>query len=136
MKKKPLVAFDRGQRLEFSSLTDAADYYNTNIASISCAIKRGTAWKKVVFEYVDSIDSPVSILPREREKDSLDVTIDGKTYYSVSVPNKINCSNCDIFKAKEPKSMIEVPLCYTNSLNNHYIVDYCRAKRIIWKQAK
>ena len=135
MKKKPIVAFDRGQRLEFSSLTDAADYYNTNIASISCAIKRGTAWKKVVFEYVDSISSPVSILPREKEKDSLEVTIRDKIYYSVSAPNKINCTNCDIFKVKEPKSMIEVPLCYTYSLNNHKVVDYCRANRIIWKKS-
>ena len=134
MKKKPLVAWDKGQRLEFSSLTDAADYYNTNIASISCAIKRGTAWKHVLFEYVDSITSPV--LPKEPEKDSLVVTIEDKTYYSVKAPNKINCEGCDIFKAKPPKSMIEVPLCYTNSLNNHKIVDYCRAKRIIWKRDK
>jgi hypothetical protein len=134
MKKKPIVAWDRGQRLEFSSLTDAADYYNTNIASISCAIKRGTAWKHILFEYVDSITSPVPY--KEREKDSLVVTIDGKTYYSEKAPNKIDCTDCDIFKAKPPRSMIEVPLCYTNSLNNHKIVDYCRAKRIIWKRER
>ena len=133
MKKKPIVAFDRGQRLEFASLTDAADYYNTNIASISCAIKRGTAWKKVVFEYVDSISSPT--LPAEREKDGLVVTIMDKTYYSAKAPNKINCEDCDIFKDKKPISMIAVPLCYSYSLNNHKIVDYCRSKRIIWKRS-
>ena len=132
MKKKPLVAWDRGQRLEFPSLTEAAEYYNTNISSISCAIKRNSAWRRVVFEYVDSITSPV--LPKEREKDGLVVTIRDKTYYSVKAPNKINCEDCDIFKAKEPKSMIEVPLCYSYSLNNHKVVDYCRAKRIIWKK--
>ena len=132
MKRKPLVAWDKGQKLEFSSLTDAAEYYNTNIASISCAIKRGTAWKRVVFEYVESISNPV--LPKEREKDGLVVIIDNKTYYSVKASNKINCVDCDIFKAKEPRSMIEVPLCYTNTLNNHHIVDYCRARRIIWKK--
>ena len=132
MNKKPIVAFDKGQRLEFSSLTDAADYYNTNIASISCAIKRGTAWKHIYFEYVDSISSPIP--PKERETDGLVVTIGRNIYYSVKEPNKINCMNCDIFKTKEPRSMSEVPLCYTNTLNNHHIVDYCRAKRIIWKK--
>lgn len=134
MKQKPLVAYDRGQRLEFSSLTDAAQYYNTNISSISCAIKRGTAWKKIVFEYVDSITLPV-VLPKEiEEKDGLVVTIDNKTYYSVKAPNKTNCEGCDIFKDKKPISMIAVPLCYSYSLNNHKIVDYCRSKRIIWKR--
>lgn len=132
MKKKPLVAWDRGQRLEFASLTDAAEYYNTNISSISCAIKRNSAWRKVVFEYVDSISSP--ILPQEREKDSLVVAIKDKTYYSVKAPNKINCEDCDIFKAKQPISMIDVPLCYSYTLNNHKIVDYCRSKRIIWQE--
>lgn len=134
MKKKPLVAWDRGQRLEFPSLTEAAEYYNTNISSISCAIKRGTGWKKVLFEYVDSIASP--ILLQEREKDGLVVTIKDRTYYSVKAPNKINCEDCDIFKDKKPISMIDVPLCYSYSLNNHKIVDYCRSKRIIWKRAK
>lgn len=134
MKKKPLVAWDRGQRLEFPSLTEAAEYYNTNISSISCAIKRGSAWKKVIFEYVDHITSPV--LLKEMEKDGLVVTIKDKTYYSVKATNKINCENCDIFKAKPPISMIDVPLCYSYSLNNHKIVDYCRSKRIIWKRAK
>ena len=137
MKKKPLVAWDRGQRLEFPSLTEAAEYYNTNISSISCAIKRGTGWRKVLFEYVDSITSPV--LPKELGKDSLDglvVTIKDKTYYSVKVPNKTNCKDCDIFKTKEPKYMTDYPLCYIYSLNNHKIVDYCRSKRIIWKRAK
>lgn len=133
MKKKPLVAYDRGQRLEFQSLTDAAEYYNTNISSISCAIKRNSAWRRVVFEYVDSITSPV--LPQEREKDSLVVTIKDKTYYSVKAPNKTNCEDCAIFKAKKPVSMIDVPLCYSYSLNNHKIVDYCRSKRIIWKRS-
>lgn len=134
MKQKPLVAYDRGQRLEFSSLTEAAKYYNTNISSISCAIKRGNAWKKVMFEYVDHITSPV--LPQEREKDGLVVTIQDKTYYSVKAPDKTNCEDCDIFKAKKPVSMIDAPLCYSYSLNNHKIVDYCRSKRIIWKRAK
>jgi len=133
MKKKPLVALDRGQRLEFPSLTEAAQYYNTNISSISCAIKRGSAWKKVIFEYVDHITSPV--LLKEMEKDGLVVTIKDKTYYSVKDPNKINCENCDIFKDKKPISMIDVPLCYSYSLNNHKIVDYCRSKRIIWKRS-
>ena len=134
MKKKPLVAYDRGQRLEFSSLTEAAEYYNTNISSISCAIKRGTGWRKVMFEYVDSITSPV--LLKERENDSLVVTIKDKTYYSVKAPNKTNCENCAIFKEKKPISMIDVPLCYSYSLNNHRIVDYCRSKRIIWKRER
>lgn len=134
MKQKPLVAYDRGQRLEFSSLTEAAKYYNTNISSICCAIKRGTGWKSVLFEYVDSITSPV--LPQEREKDGLVVTIQDTTYYSVKAPDKTNCEDCDIFKAKKPVSMIDAPLCYSYSLNNHKIVDYCRSKRIIWKRAK
>ena len=134
MKPKSLVAYDRGQRLEFSSLTEAAKYYNTNISSICCAIKRGTGWKKVMFEYVDSITSPV--LPQEREKDGLVVTIQDKTYYSVKSPNKTNCEDCDIFREKKPVSMIDAPLCYSYSLNNHKIVDYCRSKRIIWKRAK
>lgn len=133
MKKKPVVAYDLGQRLEFSSLTDAAEYYNTNISSICCAIKRGTRWMGVLFEYVDSITSPV--LSHEPEKDSLIVTIKDKTYYSVKVPNKTSCENCDIFKDKKPVSMIDVPLCYSYSLNNHKIVDYCRSKRIIWKRS-
>lgn len=134
MRKKPIVAWDRWQRLEFSSLTDAADYYNTNISSISCAIKRGVAWKHILFEYVDSITSPVP--HKGREKDSLIVVIDGKSYYSEKATNKIDCTNCDIFKAKPPQNMTEVPLCYTYCLNNHKIVDYCRAKRIIWKREK
>lgn len=134
MKSKPLVAYDRGQRLEFSSLTEAAKYYNTNISSICCAIKRGTGWRKVLFEYVDSITSPV--LPQEHEKDGLVVTIQDTTYYSVKAPDKTNCEDCDIFKAKPPISMIDAPLCYSYSLNNHKIVDYCRSKRIIWKRAK
>ena len=133
MRKKPLVAYDHGQRLEFPSLTEAAEYYNTNISSISCAIKRGTGWRNVLFEYVDSITSPV--LPKEREKDGLVVTIKDKTYYLVKAPNKINCENCDIFKAKPPISMVDVPLCYLYSLNNHKIVDYRRSKRIIWKRS-
>lgn len=133
MKKKPLVAWDRGQRLEFPSLTEAAEYYNTNISSISCAIKRNSAWRRVVFEYVDSITSPV--LPKVRERDGLVVTIKDRTYYSVKAPNKINCEDCDIFKAKEPKYMTDYPLCYIYSLNNHKIVDYCRSKRIIWKRS-
>lgn len=134
MKPKPLVAYDRGQRLEFSSLTEAAKYYNTNISSICCAIKRGTGWRKVLFEYVDSITSP--LLPQEHEKDGLVVTIQDTTYYSVKAPDKTNCEDCDIFKAKKPVSMIDAPLCYSYSLNNHKIVDYCRSKRIIWKRAK
>ena len=134
MKQKPLVAYDRGQRLEFSSLTEAAKYYNTNISSISCAIKRGNAWKKVMFEYVDHITSPV-VLPKEvEEKDGLVVTIDNKTYYSVKAPDKTNCEACAIFNAKKPVSIIDAPLCYAYSLNNHKIVDYCRSKRIIWKR--
>jgi len=132
MKKTPLIAYDRGQRLEFASLKDAADYYNTNISSICCAIRRGTAWKKVLFKRVDSITQPV-LSKRERENDSLVVTIEGKTYYSVSEPNKINCAHCDIFKAKEPKYMTDYPLCYIYALNNHKIVDYCRSKKLIWK---
>lgn len=134
MKPKPLVAYDRGQRLEFFSLTEAAKYYNTNISSICCAIKRGTGWRKVLFEYVDSITSP--LLPQEHEKDGLVVTIQDTTYYSVKAPVKTNCKDCDIFKAKPPISMIDAPLCYSYSLNGHKIVDYCRSKRIIWKRAK
>lgn len=134
MKKKPLVAWDRGQRLEFASLTDAAEYYNTNISSISCAIKRGSAWKKVLFEYVDAISSPV--LPKQKEADGLVVTIGDTTYYSVKEPDKIDCTDCDIFKAKKPISMIDTPLCYSYSLNNHKIVDYCRSGRRIWKRVK
>lgn len=132
MKQKPLVAYDHGQRLEFSSLTKAAEYYNTNISSICCAIKRGNAWKKVTFEYVEHITSPM--LSKEMEKDGLVVTIKDKTYYSVKAPNKINCEDCAIFKDKKPVSMIDVPLCYSYSLHNHKIVDYCRSKRIIWQK--
>ena len=74
--------------------------------------------------------------PEEREKDGLVVTIGDNTYYSVKAPDKTNCENCDIFKAKKPISIIDVPLCYSYSLNNHKVVDYCRAKRIIWKKYK
>ena len=69
-----------------------------------------------------------------REPNSLEVVIGDKKYYSVSAPNKTNCEDCDIFKNKRPISMIDVPLCYSYTLNNHKIVDYCRSKRIIWQE--
>ena len=62
------------------------------------------------------------------------MTIKDKTYYSVKAPNKTNCEDCDIFNDKKPISMIDVPLCYSYTLNNHKIVDYCRSKRIIWQE--
>lgn len=71
---------------------------------------------------------------RDKEPNSLVVEIGGEKYYSVSAEDKTNCEDCDIFKAKPPRSMIEVPLCYVYSLNNHKVVDFCRANRIIWKK--
>lgn len=89
-----------------------------------------TAWKKNFPNILEKARSKAN-----RRYPSI-LEIDDEKYYSVSAEDKTNCEDCDIFKDKKPISMIDVPLCYSYSLNNHKIVDYCRSKRIIWKRAK
>ena len=58
------------------------------------------------------------------------VTIDGVKYESVDTPitegMDISCKECDIFKARIPKSLIDVPLCYERT--NGIIKQSCYAK--------
>jgi len=138
---KAVIVYNGKEKLKFKSLNKAAEYYGVPYISLYHCMRRGSRRYKplnLTFEYAsedNTMPFETSIRTRrDKEPNSLVVEIDGEKYYSVSAENKTNCEDCDIFKAKEPKSMIEVPLCYTYTLNNHKVVDYCRAKRIIWKK--
>lgn len=45
----------------------------------------------------------------------LEITINGVTYEAVDTPitddTDVSCRDCDIFKAKVPKSITSIPLC-------------------------
>lgn len=138
MRAKAVIVYDGELKLKFSSLAEAAKYYGFPYISMYHSLVRGSGrYKNLSLEFASPEDSTtLTSTTGARETGSLEVTIDGKTYYSVSAPNKTNCVDCDIFKAHKPVSMIDAPLCYSNTLNNHKIVDYCRSRRIIWQKAR
>ena len=138
MRAKPVIVYDGELKLKFSSLTEAAKYYGFPYISLyNCLVRGSGHYKNLSLEFAGDDNSlTFTSVTKKRETDSLEVTIGGKTYYSVSAPYKTNCVDCDIFKAHKPVSMIDAPLCYSNTLNNHKIVDYCRSRRIIWEKAR
>lgn len=73
------------------------------------------------------------------------VTIDGIEYESVDTQimedTDVSCRDCDIFKAKIPRSPIEYPLCYEVGKGGGNARQSCCAKaargiKRIWKKVK
>lgn len=69
-----------------------------------------------------------------------EVTINGITYTAVDEPmikgHPFSCAECDIFKAKLPRTMVDRPLCY--DYGRKWVSYSCRSKlgqniRRIWK---
>lgn len=71
------------------------------------------------------------------------ITINGVTYEPVDTPIKegmdISCKQCDIYKAREPKSITQQPLCYESgnkkALQSCYKMSTLGVHRI-WKTIK
>ena len=137
---KAVIVYDGKEKLKFTSLNKAAEYYGVPYISLYHCMRRKSRYKplNLTFEYAsedDTMPFETSIKTRrDKEPNSLVVEIDGDKYYSVSAEDKTNCEDCDIFRAKKPMYMTDYPLCYIYFLHNHKIVDYCRSKRIIWQK--
>jgi len=86
----------------------------------------------VEYDSKSTFEQPI----KERKIKQYEVEILGKRYISVPMPDKYTCVPCAILNARPPQSMMSLPLCYEHVLNNHKIVDYCRAHRIIWEEKK
>lgn len=73
------------------------------------------------------------------------VTIDGVEYKPVDTPIQkgmdVSCRECDIYKAKVPRSMAEYPLCYEVGKGGGKARQSCYGKAVrgikrIWKIVK
>lgn len=69
------------------------------------------------------------------------VTINGIEYESVDTQiiegMDVSCRDCDIYKAKIPRSPVELPLCYERGGGKARLTCYkmaCRGYKRIWKK--
>jgi len=135
--KRPVILKKDSAIKHFDSIASAAKFLGVLPQAVNCVLKqkgRHHSIRGFLVEYDNesAVEHPI----RKRENKQYEVEIQGKRYISVPMPDKTTCLPCAILKARPPKSMMSLPLCYEYSLGNHKIVDYCRAHNIIWKEKK
>lgn len=138
--KRPVILRKGDWSGGFDSIAAAASFLRVSSPSLQCVL-RNRGRHKTIHGYTAEFDDGAKVADRteywsrRREFDpSKRVTIDGVTYAPILVENKTSCHECDILKARPPRSDASYPLCFEYAAYNHKIYEMCQGHQIIWKK--
>ena len=137
--KIPVILKKNNAIKRFNSITEAAIWLGVKTPCIIQLLKQSGRQKYVRgFSVEYDNENAQQKEPKELKGDNtkyvgIEVEIGGITYCSKSISDKVNCTACDIFKARPPRNMAQVPLCYEHSIGKRRVYNYCESNHtLLW----